>query len=360
MMKVFTVAEALANTSLLVVCNKTEKIILTEKQNAIRNVTNKVDLLMARAQTFLGINMSTDEILSVNENITDAAQVVKDKIEATLDNVQKNQTNLQKFSGALHSLRSWFFCFVGSQDNCNSENTTTVCKTTTASTDNIETSTTPSTKPNLTELKSLIDSAAKTKGISKENILKAQSRKGDLKIIKAALYQLQSDFLLSSKKLSQSGSQRGFTLSTQLATLTALPLDNNSDCTDSCEKLIICFSNISNLIKNDEEKLALALAEDLEPDISHPNCTLKDKQQISKHISDATDAASKIGDTLSSEINEEVSKLISALGSILAANEDLVELGKSKNRPSGPSGLMLSISRFVQTSVCLCVCLFTF
>ena len=81
---------------------------------------------------------------------------------------------------------------------------------------------------------------------------------------------------------------------------------------------------------------------------------------MSEHISDATNAASKIGDTLSSEINEEVSKLISALGSILAANEDLVELGKSKNRPSGPSGPMLSISRFVQTSVCLCVCLFTF
>ena len=330
MVKVLNVAKALANTSLLVVCNKTEKELLTEKQNAIRSASNQVDSLMVRARKFLDINLSDNEILSQNEHITEAAQVVKDKIEGTIADVQNNQTKLEYFSGALDSLRSWFFCFVGGQDYCNSKNTTTtICTTTTSTTKNIETTTTPSTKPKLTELATLTDSAAKIKRNSEVTIIKAQSRKVTLKSVKATLFQLQGVLFLGSGNISESTSRVGFTPSTQLAPLGAMRLENNSDCNDSCQKLINCFNTIAISISNENEKEALAIAQDLKLDISNLNCTPEDKLLISKHISDATDTASEREESLSSVVREEVSKLISTLGSILAANEDLIKLGKS-------------------------------
>ena len=99
-------------------------------------------------------------------------------------------------------------------------------------------------------------------------------------------------------------------------------------CDDSCDSLITCFHDIETLINSDKEEEALVMAKDLKPDISALSCTQDQKKSISQHISKATETASKIGKTLSSVVKESVSELISALGSVLAANEDLIKLSK--------------------------------
>ena len=102
----------------------------------------------------------------------------------------------------------------------------------------------------------------------------------------------------------------------------------DSDCNESCDNLIACFNDIATKLSNNKEKEASAIAQDLKPNMTDLNCTTKQKQQISQHISSATKTASKLGESLSSVVRETVSELISTLGTVLAANEDLIKLGK--------------------------------
>ena len=341
--KVLNVAKALAITLSSVVCNKTEKDILTTKQHEISKVSNQVDSLISQAQQFLEINLSNDEKLIQSENTKEAVKVVKNRTEVTIAVVQKEQTKLESFSGALDSLRSWFFCFVGGQDYCNSKNTTLVT-TSISPTESIEMkTTTPTTIKNLTELKTVTDSAAKIKSNAEATIFQAQAKTVTLKTLKATLFQLQSLLFLGSGNIPESRSLTVLTLATQFAPSGAVTFENGDQpkqekhaslfrsgkaCDDSCDSLITCFHDIETLINSDKEEEALVMAKDLKPDISALSCTQDQKKSISQHISKATETASKIGKTLSSVVKESVSELISALGSVLAANEDLIKLSK--------------------------------
>ena len=103
-------------------------------------------------------------------------------------------------------------------------------------------------------------------------------------------------------------------------------LDN--DCNKSCSNLIECFEEIAFKLSNNKEKEALYIAQNLKPNMTDLNCTQPQIQQISNHISSATKTASKLGESLSSVVREAVSELISTLGIVLAANEDLIKLSK--------------------------------